>query len=56
MSDSFSFPILLDKDQDWVFIASCPIFKWFATQWQNLELLKNNLQKWLVMKKYITHK
>lgn len=44
MNKNFSFPILVNKDQDWVFVANCPIFKWFATQWSNLELLKNNLQ------------
>jgi len=37
-------PILLDQDEDWVWVAESPIFDWFFTQWYDLKELQENLQ------------
>jgi len=37
-------PILLDKDEDWVWVAESPIFEWFFTQGYSTLELKENLQ------------
>ncbi len=37
-------PMLIDQDEDWVWVAVSPIFKWFNTQWYDLNELKENLE------------
>ena len=37
-------PILLEKDEDWVWVAESPIFDGFFTQGYDLDELKDNLQ------------
>ncbi len=44
MDDFLQLPILLDKDEDWVWVAESPIFDWFFTQGYNTKELQENLQ------------
>lgn len=37
-------PILLEQDEDWVWVAESPVFDWFFTQWYDIDELKENLQ------------
>jgi len=44
VKDFLNLPILLEQDEDWVWVAESPIFNGFFTQWYDLEELQDNLQ------------
>jgi len=44
VKDFLKLPILLEQDEDKVWVAESPIFDGFFTQWYNLEELQENLQ------------
>jgi predicted RNase H-like HicB family nuclease len=37
-------PILLEQDEDWVWVAESPVFDWLFTQWYYIYELQENLQ------------
>jgi len=38
-------PLLVEQDEDWVWVAESPIFNGFFTQWHTLSELKANVQE-----------
>lgn len=44
VNDFLNLPILLEQDEDWVWVAESPIFDGFFTQWHSLDELQDNLQ------------
>ncbi len=38
-------PLLVEQDEDWIWVAESPVFNWFFTQGYSLEELKNNIQE-----------
>jgi len=45
VKDFLELPLLIDKDEDWIWVAESPIFDWFFTQGYNLEELQDNVQE-----------
>lgn len=44
VKDFLSLPLLIEQDEDGVWVAESPIFDWFYTQWYDLQELESNLQ------------
>ena len=38
-------PFLIEQDEDWIWVADCPVFEWCFTQGYNLDELKDNVQE-----------
>ena len=38
-------PIIIYQDKDGIYIAECPMLKWFHTYGKNREELENNIQE-----------
>ncbi len=38
-------PLFIYQDEDWIFIAECPLIKGFHTFWKNLEELYANVEE-----------
>jgi len=45
VKDLLQLPIMIEKDEDWIWVANSPIFDGFFTQWYDLEELKFNIQE-----------
>lgn len=45
VKDFLELPLLIEKDEDWIWVAESPIFNGFFTQGYNLWELQDNVQE-----------